>query len=378
MNRWGLPPENMVYADVDGNIGWKPGGLAPIRPNWDGLLPVPGDGRYEWAGFRDMGALPVEHNPARGWIATANHMNLPSDYPHALGFEWVLPYRYERIREVLGPGQGATLDDMLALQLDYRSVSAGRVVALLEGLDSPDPDVRHALGLLSDWDRSLGPTSAPAALYEVWFHRHLVPEVMAHQIDSEPTRKAVLDEGELYDMFEGSSVEVWLSLLEDLAAWRGPDPGAARSAVLLASLAAAIEETEGLLGNDWEEWSWGRLHTAHLRHPLSALLGEDARSRVDVGPAPRGGTGDTVNSTGYLLADFVQRWGASFRMVLDVGAWDESVAMNTPGQSGDPESRHYSDLFERWAADEIVPLVFARDRVEAAAEQRIVLRPAGP
>ena len=377
MNRWGLPPENMVYADVDGNIGWKPGGLAPIRPNWDGLLPVPGDGRYEWAGFRDMDALPVEHNPARGWIATANHMNLPSDYPHPLGFEWILPYRYERIREVLDPGQGSTLDDMLALQLDYRSVSAGRVVALLEGLDSPDPDVVRALGLLRDWDRSLEPTSAPAALYEVWFHRHLVPEVMAHQIDTEPTRKAVLDEDELYDMFEGSSVEVWISLLEDLAAWRGPAPRAARSSVLVASLVAAGEETEDLLGEDWEEWSWGRLHTAQLRHPLSALLEEDARSRVDVGPAPRGGTGDTVNSTGYLLADFVQRWGASFRMVVDVGAWDESVAMNTPGQSGDPESRHYRDLFESWAADETFPLVFGRDRVEAVAEQRIVLRPAG-
>ena len=94
MKRWGSPSENQVYADIHGNIGWKPGGKTPIRPNWDGLLPVPGDGRYEWAGFRDMDELPVEHNPDRGWIATANEMNLPEDYPYEerkLGFEWMDP-----------------------------------------------------------------------------------------------------------------------------------------------------------------------------------------------------------------------------------------------------------------------------------------------
>ncbi len=378
MNRWGLPPENLVYADVDGNIGWKPGGLAPIRPNWDGLLPVPGDGRYEWAGFRDMDELPVTRNPAGGWIATANQMNLPTGYPHALGFEWILPYRYERIREVLRPKRRLTFQEMVKLQTDYHSISARRVVAQLDGLSSPAPSVERALTMLRRWNGSLDPTSAAAALYEIWCHRYLARAVMADWVDREETLEAVLNEDELYDVFEGSSAEVWISRLEDPESWNGPNPLAARNDALLSSLAAAIDETTALLGNDWDEWRWGRLHRAEMRHPLSALLEAKERARVDVGPAARGGSGATVNSTGYGLHDFVQRFGASFRMVVDVGSWDDSVAMNSPGQSGDPSSPHYRDLFDAWARDESFPLLFSRDRIEAAAEQRIVLRPAAP
>ncbi|MFB3117692.1 MAG: penicillin acylase family protein [Myxococcota bacterium] len=371
MNRWGLPPENLVYADVAGNIGWKPGGLAPIRPNWDGLLPVPGDGRYEWAGFRDMDELPVEHNPPRGWIATANQMNLPKGYPHALGFEWILPYRYDRIREVLGPERLLTFDDMVELQSDTHSVAARRVRALLDGIRSGDPGVERALGLLRAWDGSIRADSAAAALYEVWAYRHLARAVMGRWVDDAPTLEAVLNEDVLYDVFEGSSAEVWLSRLEDPS-----QPRASRDKALLESLAAAIRDTESLLGADWEAWSWGRLHRAELSHPVSALLPEAGRSKVDVGPAPRGGSGATVNAASYTLADFVQRYGATFRMVLDVGSWDDSVAMNSPGQSGDPSSPHYRDLFGAWARDESFPLLYSRDRVLAATERRVVLRPA--
>jgi len=373
MNRWGLPPENMVYADTSGTIAWKPGGLTPIRPNWDGLLPVPGDGRYEWKGFRDMDALPSEVDPPRGWIATANEMNLPQGFPHAVGFEWILPYRYERIREVLGADRKLSFRDMLALQSDTRAVTARRVLALLPGLRSQDPAVERALALLRAWDGTLDADGAAAALYEVWVYRHLARAVMSEWVDDAATLEAVLDEDALYDVFEGSSAEVWLARLEDPAL-----PGAAREATLRESLGAAARETESLLGPDWDAWRWGRLHHAHLEHPISASVPEAERAALDVGPAPRGGSGNTVNSTSYSLEDFVQRYGATFRMVVDVGRWDESRAMNSPGQSGDPASPHYRDLFEGWARDESFPLLYDRERVLGAAERRIVLRPAKP
>ena len=167
MNRWGAPAENQVYADIEGNIGWKPAGLAPIRPNWDGLLPVHGDGRYEWAAFWDMNELPVEYNPARGWIATANEMNLPPGYPHELGFEWALPYRYQRISEVLQATESASPEDMLRLQNDYLSIPARRLVGALDGLSSQEPNVQRALALQRSWDFSLDADSGPAALFEL-------------------------------------------------------------------------------------------------------------------------------------------------------------------------------------------------------------------
>ena len=133
LNRWGAPGENLVYADEAGNIGWKAAGLTPVRPNWDGTLPVPGDGRYEWAGFYDMDALPAEVNPARGWIATANEMNLPPGFPHdqVITRDWPAPFRAERIAEVLGPATGSTVADMVRLQGDYVSLPARRMVRVL-------------------------------------------------------------------------------------------------------------------------------------------------------------------------------------------------------------------------------------------------------
>jgi len=370
MNRWGLPPENLLYADVDGNIGWKPGGLAPIRPNWDGLLPVPGDGRYEWAGFRDMDALPMEHNPSRGWIATANQMNLPPDYPHALGYEWILPYRYDRIREWLASRLPLTFADMLKLQSDTHSTPARRVLALVEGLESDDPELARALSLLNAWDGDARADSAAAALFEVWAYRHLSRAVMANWTKDKAILEDVLDEAVVYDVFEGSSAEIWLSRLEDPSL-----PRAARDRTLLESLTAAIGDTHSLLGADWKSSSWGRLHRAELSHPVSALLPEAERARANIGPAARGGSGSTVNATSYTVGDFLQRYGASFRMLLDVGSWDDSVVMNTPGQSGDPSSAHYRDLFEPWARDESFPLLFSRERVLAEARQRLILRP---
>ena len=128
------PSENMVWADVDGHIGWQAVGLAPIRQNWDGLLPVPGDGRYEWDGFLPALDLPHMADPPRGWFATANQDNLPPGYPFAVGFQWTDPFRFARIEEVLGSGRRFTLSDMMQLQHDELSLPARSLVPLLRGL----------------------------------------------------------------------------------------------------------------------------------------------------------------------------------------------------------------------------------------------------
>src|SRR5690606_32435399 len=69
---WGCPSVNHIYGDTAGDIVWKPSGAEPVRQGHDGLLPVPGDGRYEWQGMAAPEDTPIEVNPARGFIATAN------------------------------------------------------------------------------------------------------------------------------------------------------------------------------------------------------------------------------------------------------------------------------------------------------------------
>ena len=364
MNRWGAPSENQVYADIHGNIGWKPGGLAPIRPNWDGLLPVPGDGRYEWQGYRDMDELPVEFNPERGWVATANEMNLPAGYAVPLGWEWAGPYRRQRIGEVLVAAGAVTVDDAVRLQTDYVSIPARRLLTLLRKV-TPTLDAGPALEVLAGWNGELAPDSAAAALFEVWWRDHLDAEVgrrMAAALDAGEDPIPVQDEN-LLRIVEGADPRL------------GDPPQAARDAVLLGSLEAAFAEVGERLGPDPAAWRWGDLHQIELRHPMSVHLPDDLRQLADVGPAPRGGSGDTVGNTSYG-GDFKQRSGASFRMVIDVGNWDASVAMNNPGQSGDPRSPHYKDLFEPWATDQAFPLLYTRPSILEAAEARIELVPA--
>jgi penicillin amidase len=380
LRHWGAPSENQVYADAAGNIGWVAAGRAPIRPNWDGLLPVPGDGRYEWAGFLSGDDLPHAENPPEGWLATANEMNLPDGYPWAerrLGFEWSNPARRQRIAEALAGAGKHSLEDSMRLQNDRLSIPARRLVALLRAIDpariamllpSGEPDrlesARAARELLAGWDGVLDSDSAPAALHEVWISRHLGSAVKQALLSAPAT-----------DAFARPDPAVVLDALERPDARLGPGPAEARDRLLLESLARAHRDLESLLGAQPRQWRWGRLiHNAN-EHVLAPLADEATRRKLNIGPLPHGGSGSTVNAAGYRPSDFRQTGGPSFRMVIDVGHWDGSRAVNHPGQSGDPESPHYRDLAELWSRGEYFPLLYSRAAVEQETELRIELRP---
>ncbi|MBC7520315.1 MAG: penicillin acylase family protein, partial [Sandarakinorhabdus sp.] len=159
--------------------------------------------------------------------------------------------------------------------------------------------------------------------------------------------------------------------------WLGrPDMAATRGAVLKTSLGAAWAETSRRLGADPAQWLWGTLHRAQWTPAVAALASPEARAQMSVGPLATGGSGSTPMATTYRPSDFGVIAGASVRMVLDVGAWDNSVVINTPGQSGDANSPHYRDLFPLWASGSYVPLLYSRSAVLANAERTITLTPA--
>ena len=385
LHHWSAPPENQLYADVTGRIGWRPSGRVPRRPNWTGALPVPGDGRYEWAAAVDPSELPVKVDPARGWLASANEMNLPEGHPSRdlhLGVDWSAPTRAQRIAELLTDAEGVTVADCVTWQHDTLSLPARRLCALLADVDDEEVAglehrVQRAHALLVGWDARLDPGSTPAALFEVWYRFHLRsvllrralrPLVPAARLDE--ALRVVLPPDEVR-----ADPRVELDLLERPGSRLGPDPRAAVTEILLESLRAAVDDVSDRLGPDPDRWQWGALHTAHLRHPLVGLLPPGEAQRLEVGPVPRGGSGDTVLNTGYG-PDLLQTHGATVRLVIDVGEWDASVAVNAPGESGDPRSPHATDLWQRWARGGTFPLCYTRTAVEAHAEQRITLVPA--
>jgi penicillin amidase len=360
LSGWKVPSANHIYADTAGNIAWFACGLTPVRTNWDGLLPVPGDGRYEWQGFHPRADLPHSVNPVRGFVATANEMNLPADYPidaRRIGFEWSERSRTDRIHEVLDTQPKHSLDDSMALQTDALSIPARRLAPILARLAGAEGDAAAALMLLRDWDFQLARDSAPAALHELWWTKHLKPALL-DRIAPDKVVRALLVPGDH---------ETLLALLE-APDERLPD----RDAVLLRTLAAAMADLRQRQGADPAAWQWGRLHHGYFEHKL----GRVAADLPDVGPLAKGGSPSTVMNATYRATDFRVTAGASFRMVLDVGAWDNSRAINAPGQSGDPRSSHYGDLAPLWAAGEYVPLLYSRAAVDQAASQRIRLAPA--
>lgn len=367
LDTWGAPTVNQVYADTAGNIGWVPSGLAPIRPNWDGLMPVPGDGRYEWAGFWRRDQLPSAYNPTSGYFTTSNEMNLPAGYPYAqrkLGFEWTNGSRHARIDEVLRAKDKVSIEDSERLQNDILSIPARRLVALLAPLSSDDPQTAAALKLLKGWDAEMRADSAAAALEEVWFSRHL----------GRAYKNAVLPASSA-ETFGAPDPAAMLDALEQPAQRFGENATAKRDALLLASLGQAWGEMVKLQGADPQRWQWGQLQTNLSAHPLADAVDADMRAKLNVGPLPKGGSPFTPNQSTYRVSDFRQTNGPSFRLVVDVGNWDNTRAMNLPGESGNPDSPHYHDLAQKWLDGEYFTLPYSRAAVEAATESRIHLVP---
>lgn len=350
LNRWGAPSENQVYADIDGNIGYKPAGRFPVRRNWDGLMPVPGDGRYEWQGYFDMDTLPEEYNPERGFTGTANSMNLPDAYPidrYRVGFEWSSPWRYKRLWEVLSKDTQHDMDASLALQRDNHSVFARQVIGAL-------PELEHGpASLLHDWDFDMSVDSAAAALWNVWYRDHLPQALGGLLTGDQPAPAGTLDSLTVLDLLK-------------------TDPGRKTA---LASLQGAVDQTIALLGADTSQWRWGDLHRARFSHPLAERAPSALKEQMRMLDYPLGGNANSTNSARYGRDSWNVVAGPSFRMVVDVGNWDAALATNTPGQSGDPRSRFYDNLLENWATGSQFPLLYSKKAVEQHRAFTISLQP---
>ena len=367
IGNWGTPGLNHVYADVKGNIGWMAGGMAPIRPNWDGLMPVPGDGRFEWAGRWSGDQLPSIYNPKTGYITTSNEMNMPADYPYnerKLGFEWVNGSRHQRLDEMFHKLDKLTLEDSMRLQNDEVSIPARRLVALLQPLSSSDPKTQSALDIIKGWDASFDVDGPAPVLHEVWFSRYLLKGF----------KYAVLPKTAA-DSFVNPDTAVMLEALERPETVFGDNAVQKRNEVLLTSLRSAYEDVAKTQGLDTKQWRWAKVHYNLSEHPFAAIVDEATRAKINVGPIPKNGSEYVPNNSQYRPTDFRQIVGPSVRIVVDVGNWDNSRIINHPGQSGDPDSLHYRDLASMWRNGQYFPLLYTRTAVDQETEHAIELVP---
>lgn len=359
-----IPGENMIWVDRLGNIGWQAVGIAPIRKNWSGLVPVPGDGRYEWAGYLPITSLPHQFNPEKGFWATANENLVPFQYEHrnAVGWNWADTYRADRINEVLGSGKKHTLADMARLQFDYQSLPARNLVPFLGNLKSPDAKTEAARLQLLEWDFEIDKNSTAAAIYVAWERK--ISENILPLFVPENARS-------LYKSIPLSRVIEWITTGRPEF---GADPIEGRNTFLLACLQLAVSDLTKKLGPDTRKWNYGQpaYHHVLIKHPLSNAVNEMTRRKLELGPIPRSGYGSTPGVTGN---GDNQTHGASFRMVVDAKDWDLSLFTNTPGQSGNPDSPFYRNLFQLWGNDQHFPVYFSRQLIEKMAAEKATLVP---
>ncbi len=324
---WKMPTHNLICGDSKGNIALQVSGLTPDRSGWNGRLPVPGTGKYEWKGFRSD--LPREYNPARGYIATANDNTHPKDFKGRPVFyntsRDVDVARITRIRQMLDAQIAAkkpfTIEDMERLQQDSYSLRAERDAPLFKGWTAKDPQVEKARAAIESWDRRLTKDSVPGAIYVRWSTGN------SGRTSGDTGRRA-----------------------REIAA------APARQALVEEALGQALERLAKDWGADWNQWRYGRINESRLQHMFIDAF--------NLPPIERPGGFNTVNAT-----------GANFRRVIDLSNVDTAMATNAPGQSAQPESPYYGNLRDHLADGVYFPLPFERASVEREAAHRLTLTP---
>ena len=357
-----IPGENMIWADKKGNIGWQAVGIIPVRKNFSGYVPVSGDGRFEWDGFLPIKERPHLLNPEQGFFATANQNVTPESYNRwdAIGYTWADPFRGERINRVLSQKSVIDLPTMGALQTDYFSIPASKLVPLLQSLPITDTLLQSVITYFRNWNYVLDKNSIAAGIYVAW----------EKEIAAACTQRFIPESIRGYVSFQLTSL---IERLENPAPYFGENALQSRNELLLSAFKKAVQNLQKKLGAYREGWVYGQANYKHIKleHPLAHLVNGNLKPLLNIGPLPRGGNGQTPGSTGGTDN---QMSGASFRILIDTQDWDKTLLINSPGQSGDPKSPFYKNLFETWANDQYFPAYYTKKNIlEVKASQTLLL-----
>ncbi|MFM8832705.1 MAG: penicillin acylase family protein, partial [Cytophagales bacterium] len=308
-------------------------------------------------GYLPIDSLPHITNPEKGFWATANENLIPENYVHrdAVAWNWADPFRAQRINEVLASQPKFTIEDMTKLQVDYLSLPARALIPFLNNINFEQAEINDAKKILLDWQYLMDKNSVAASIYMAW-ERKLVENVSKELIPIQAQ-----------GLIKTIPLSKVIALLQSNQLTN-------KNSMLKKSFEECIAHLQQKLGADQSKWQYGQAKNHHVwvKHPLSAVVDEATRKKLEVGPAPRGGNGSTPGMTTNLDNQLA---GATFRMVVDVGDWDGAYFTNSPGQSGEVGNRFYNNLFERWANDVHFTVYFNKEKIKKAAANTFMLKP---
>ena len=375
---WHTPSQNVVFADVNGNIGYVMAGAVPIRARGSGFGPVPGwSGEFEWIGWLSFEQLPQLWNPETGLIVTANNAVVDRTYPWHLSWDWMNGFRAQRIEQLLCTRPVHSAEDFQKIQVDVHCIPGKLFADRCRNLNPQSSIERQALELLLAWNGEASPDSAAASIYETMIlatvrrvlEPELGPELMFEMLGKSATPIAPLN------LMLGRYTGFLLEALVDRESSLLPAGVSSWDPILSSALGDAVRFLSETLGPNPARWRWGRLHRLKLNHPLGSVR---PLNLIFNGPeVPVGGDSDTP----FQSAVVPQRpfgstaWAPSWRQIVDLSAIDRAVSIYPGGQSGHPGSRHYLDYFSRWYEGQYHPQWMDRDEVEKHLEGRLRLEP---
>jgi penicillin amidase len=365
-----VPSQSLIYADVDGNIGYQMPGNIPIRgKNHSGELPVPGwTGEFEWQGYIPFEELPFTFNPSPGYIVTANNAVVGPDYPYTISMDWDHGFRAQRITDMIESAPDKiTIEYIQHMQGDDQALIAKSILPVLLQIPLEDSRLKQAQDLFSNWDYQFRMDSAPAALFGA-FWKHLL---------------VLTFEDDLPDFYRPSGGDTWMEIMRQLAkapesTWwddKTSPQTETREDIFRQALAAAVDELDDSLGSDPGRWTWGDLHTLTFQNQVMTNF-PLVKNLFDRGPFRIAGGSDIVNATGWNSSQSYEVQSLpSMRMIVDLGDLNNSLTMHTTGQSGHANHPHYIDMADPWRTIQYHSMLWEQTQVQTAAEGHLVLAP---
>jgi penicillin G amidase len=364
------PGQNVVYADVEGNIGYQTTGKVPLRAAGDGSLPVSGaDDAHEWTSYIPFDKLPHIYNPPSGIIATANGRITPDDYPNSISMEWEAPWRTARIYHVLESGRKFAPADMLALQTDVHSEPdlfvAERLVYAIDHHPQASVRAKQAADLMRNWDGRMLANSASPTITEVSARelRRLLLEPRLGSVAADAqNNEATLS----WKTYTWQMRSVWLEniLLHHPKRWL-PEKYSSYEELLTAAVEAAVNGTGS--PKDLATWNWGKFNAVEIQHPI---LGKIPLLQRWSGPGIQEQSG-----SGYAVKAVSRNHGPSERFTANLANLDQSTLNIVTGQAGNFLSPYYMDQWKAWYGGSTFTLPFSAQAVAAAKAHTLVLEP---
>ncbi|HUS14162.1 MAG TPA: penicillin acylase family protein [Chloroflexia bacterium] len=371
---WDVPGQNFVYADTKGNIGYQATGRWPIRKAGTGLVPVDGaTGANDWTGYVPYEQMPRVYNPPEHFLVTANNRVVGPDYPYLVNGWWGPWFRAERITQMLTAKDKLSVDDIKAIQYDTHNILAAAVGKHLAALQGGDAPTQQAAALFQNWDGNISLDGPQAAIYEIT-RRQIVTDTLVDDLGG------VLADEYLSNASHGSNMLLYTLLDDPTNAWwdnQATPQHETRDDILRQALSEAVSGLSGAFGTDMGKWSWGAMHKVTFAHrlgvsPLNVLLNFGPYSTPGDNYTVAAAGGSTTSAEPYAYS---QTGHPSMRLIMDVGAWDNTQLVFSPGESGQPGSAHWGDQVAGWLHGEYRTVPWSAAQIQQAAEGTLTLQP---